>query len=413
MAILNPGSTWAGFLIVKLLGSGGFAEVYEVRDRTGVRRALKLLDAPADLASKLQVRLAQEGEALAMIEHPNVLRFYDAGIEENRVWLLLELVEGISLREIEDACGGRPPLESVLRWGRQACEGLAAAHALGVIHRDVKPENLLVTPSDVVKVIDFGLAKLTGWGVKTTHQRLMGTAFYMAPEHLRSKPPGHRMDVYAMGLVLYEAIAGAHPIMQLGGPLTMLVVCGRQLSYTPPPLATLAREVPGDLSDLVQRAIEKDPARRIATMSELAAGLQSVLSRLLVDRRNVVRDLPLPGREVGLQRTIPMAAHEDPPVPRGAGGTIKLQAFDAPPVSVPPATLPPGPRSEAVTRPEIGVHLTGDRPAMLPPVKDDRRRRRRIVVAIVLALVLGVGAVWFGIAVLLDGHGVPPARRHR
>ena len=197
----------------------------------------------------------------------------------------------------------------------------------------------------MVKVIDFGLAKLTGWGVKTTHQRLMGTAFYMAPEHLRSKPPGHRMDVYAMGLVLYEAIAGAHPIMQLGGPLTMLVVCGRQLNYTPPPLATLVREVPGDLSDLVQRAIEKDPARRIATMSELAAGLQSVLSRLLVDRRNVVRDLPLPGREVGLQRTIPMKAHEEPPVPRGAGGTVKLQAFDAPPVSVPPSsTLPAGPR---------------------------------------------------------------------
>ena len=412
MAIVKPGSTWAGFEIVRLLGAGGFAEVYEVRDRTGARRALKVLDAPADLASKLQARLAQEGEALAMIEHTNVLRFYDAGIQDDRVWLLLELVEGISLREIEDAYAGRPPLENVLRWTRQACEGLAAAHALGVIHRDVKPENILVTSADVVKVIDFGLAKLTGWGVKTTHQHLMGTAFYMAPEYLRSKPVDLRMDVYAMGLVLYEALAGTHPILLLGGPMTMIAVCGRQLTYTPPPLVTLVPEVPGELSALVQTAIAKDPAHRIQTMGELAARLHELLSRILVHRRNVVRALPLPGREFGLQRTIPMKAQEDPTLPRAAGGTLVLQVPSTPVRAMATSTAREGPASATASLPGV-VRLTGDRPAIVPPAQVDPRRVRRLFVVIVVFVVVCAGLVWFGLRGFTEAHHVPPAPRRR
>jgi len=408
MDILRAGSIWAGCEIVKLLGSGGFAQVYEVRDRAGARRALKVLDAEAGLGSKLQARLAQEGEALAMIEHVNVLRFYEAGIQDDRVWLLLELVEGVSLRELEDACGGRPPLESVLRWVRQACDGLAAAHAQGVVHRDVKPENLLVTPTEVVKVIDFGLAKLNGWGVKTTQQHLLGTAFYMAPEQLRSKPADPRMDIYAMGLVLYEAIAGIHPIEQLGGPLTMIAVCGRQLTYTPPPLRSLRPEVPGDLSELVQRMIDKDPARRVASMGEIAARLQDVLARLLVHRRSAVRELPLPGREVGMQRTIPMQAQQEVPiVPRGPHGTTVLHAVDAPPSQIPAA-----PPSARVSLPE-DVRLTGDRAALMPPVTPARRRPWWPLAVVVFLVMLGVAVAWFGVWAFVERRDIPPVPRHR
>lgn len=411
MDTLKPGSTWAGCEIVKLIGSGGFGQVYEVRDAAGARRALKLLDAEAGLTSKLQARLAQEGEALAMVDHTNVLRFYAAGIQDERVWLLLELVDGVSLREIEDECA-RPPQESVLRWTRQACEGLAAAHAVGVVHRDVKPENLLITRADVVKVIDFGLAKLNGWGVKTTHQRLLGTAFYMAPEQLRSQPADPRMDVYAMGLVLYEALAGAHPMMQLGGPMTMLTICGRQLTYIPPPLSSLVPEVPGDLSELVQRAIEKDASKRVATMSELAARLQEVLSRLLVHRRNAVRALPLLGREFGTQRTIPMPARQDPTSARSAGGTIKLQVVAPPPASALPSAavsgMPPVRPSASLSQ---EPRWTGDRPAIVPPSHGGRRPVWKFLAATLIFLAIFGGLAALGVALSADDD--PPAPRRR
>jgi eukaryotic-like serine/threonine-protein kinase len=414
MAILTAGSTWAGHSIVRLVGAG-FAEVYEVRDRSGARRALKILSAEPDITSKLQARLAQEGEAIALIEHTNVLRFYDAGVHDDRVWLLLEFVEGTTLREIEDACGGRPPLESLLRWTRQACEGLTAAHAQGVVHRDVKPENILVTPAEIVKIIDFGLAKLTGWGLKTTHQRVMGTAFYMAPEQLRSRPADGRADVYSMGHVRYEAVAGVHAISQLGGPLTMIVVCGRQLTYTPPALITIVPEVPPDLSQLIEEALAKDPALRLPTMREFADRLHEVLSRLLVHRRSAARDLPLPGREVGLQRTVPMPVHEEPAPATSAGGTVKLPAIDLampPASSTTPAAPAATPLSTAVSVPEV-VRMTGDRPATTPAPRTSGRRVKLVLVAVVLLIAISVASAWLGLPARderLHGRSAPARR---
>src|SRR6185436_14695565 len=169
--LLKPGDVVGGCEVIRLVGAGGFAQVYEVQDRTGARRALKVLDADAEVRPKLRARLAQEGSALAMIEHVNVVRLFDAGMDDERIYLLLELVSGRNLREALRDHGGKPPADVVLRWMRQAAEGVAEAHRIGVIHRDLKPENLLVTASDVVKVIDFGIAKLTGWGVKTSHDQ--------------------------------------------------------------------------------------------------------------------------------------------------------------------------------------------------------------------------------------------------
>jgi serine/threonine-protein kinase len=402
--ILKPGSTWAGCEIVRLVGSGGFAEVYEVRDRSGSRRALKILNAESDVASMLHVRLAQEGEALALVEHVNVLRFYDSGIQDDRVWLLLEFVEGKSLRELEDACGGRLPLESVLRWTRQACEGLAAAHAQGVIHRDVKPENILVTSADVVKVIDFGLAKLPAPGVKTTQHRVMGTAFYMAPEQLRSTPVDARADVYAMGHVLYEAVAGVHALAQPGRPLTLMTVLVRQLTYTPLPLIVVVPEIPAELSDLVQRALAKDPVHRVQTMSDVAARLHEILVGLLVRRRNAARDLVLRGREIGLQRTLPTRAWVEAPLT--AHPTLLIEAVD----TAAPAAQRTSAPSSTVEEPS-SAHMTGDRAAIVPPPPAVRGHRRVIAMVVLLSLCLGLAL--FGVLALRDRPYVPPMPRRR
>src|SRR5262249_42900342 len=160
---------------------------------------------------------------LAMIEHVNVVRLFDAGVDGERIYLLLELISGRNLREALKAHGGKPPADAVLRWMRQAAEGVAEAHRIGVIHRDLKPENLLITSNDVVKVIDFGIAKLTGWGVKTSHEQRVGTALYMSPEHIQGKAPDPRMDVYALGAIAYEALTGVHPIVS--EPATVFQIC--------------------------------------------------------------------------------------------------------------------------------------------------------------------------------------------
>lgn len=311
MSAFQPGDMLAGHEIVRLIGTGGHAEVYEVIDPAGARRALKVIGVPHDVGAKIQQRLVQEGEALAMIEHINVVRLVAAGVEGSRVWLRLEYVDGKNLREACRLHGGRPPIESVLRWIRQACEGLAAAHSIGAVHRDIKPENILVTQGDVVKVIDFGIVKFRGWGVKTTHEQQLGTALYGAPEQLKpGAAPDPRADVYAMGIVLFEALTGRHPIVD--GPTNMMTVCQRQLTHVPPPLRTILPDAPEELETLLAAAIAKDPAARIVSMAAFADGLQMVLGRLLVSHRAAARNIAVPRQDPRLLPTAPMPAVDDP-----------------------------------------------------------------------------------------------------
>jgi hypothetical protein len=326
--------------LLRLLGEGSAAQVYEVLTPEGERRALKLSRPGLSMLDAHQGRLAQEGEAVAMIEHVNVVRFYDAGVEGGRVWLLLELVDGPDLRSLARSLGGALPLLRALRIVRQASEGVAAAHALGILHRDLRPENLLVAEGDLVKVADFGSAKLAGWGVKTTHEQARCSSLYMAPEYMQRRVAAPASDVYAMGLVLYEAVTGAHPIAPSAAPA--IEICRRQLSYDPPPLASLGRGLPGDLSALLERALSKDPARR-PSMRGFADGLAEALWRLHAPQRAVARGALPSKRDPALARTEPVMAAFAPPA----------SSFAA----VSPPALPA----------EVAPEDACDRGALLPP----------------------------------------------
>jgi len=305
MPTLQPGVHIAKHVIVRCLGAGKFAETYEVIDPTGARRALKLLNAEASPASKPAARLGQEAEAIAMCEHVNVVRFYDVGVAHGRPWLLMELVEGRDLRQVLEDSGGRLPLARAVSLVRHAAEGAAAVHQLKIVHRDLKPENILVTADDVAKVADFGWARMPKWGVRTSTEEEIGSALYTAPEYMRDRVVSPKMDVYSLAIVLYELIAGVNPIVQ--GPASMFTICAQHLSYEPPPLDSLGLDVPGDISDLVARALAKDPAKR-PSMRKFANGLASALSRLNVQRRAAARSVPLPNREPGLALTEPAMA---------------------------------------------------------------------------------------------------------
>jgi serine/threonine-protein kinase len=300
------------------------------------------------------------------------------------VYLVLELVHGQNLREVLAAHGGRPPVATVVRWIRQAAEGVAEAHRLGVVHRDLKPENLLVTSEDVIKVIDFGIAKLHGWGVKTSHEQKVGTAMYMSPEHIQGKTPDGRMDVYALGAILFEALAGRHPVVT--EPATVFQICALQLNVRPPPLAELVPGLPPRLCALVDRALEKDPERRVPSMRAFSDGLHEALLELGEDRRAQLRSL------VELQGA-PTAPIPTGPVPSGT----PLPAVTRPPLHL--VRTEPLPSSSIAVAPTVPVMAAppAAKPEPIALPASAAPSRGAVIAVIVAAIALGVaGGVWIG-----------------
>ncbi len=333
--LLKPGDRCADHEILHHLATGDHAEVYAAVGPSGEPRALKLVATDENLGAKVHARLAQEGEALTLIVHPGVVRFHAAGVWEGRVWISLELVLADTLRERLRAARGRVPLDLALYWMAQACDGLAEAHRVGVIHRDVTPDNILVSSDDTVKVVDFGLAKLQGLGVKTTKDHAIGSAMYMAPEQIRGAPAHPAMDVYASALVLYEMIAGVH--VMGAGERTTIDVVRWHLEGRLTRLSALVPGVPSDLEALVHRGLEEDPARR-PSMRAFTDDVRDALSRLRAPQRRAARNVPLPNRDAAMAATVPMAlpagtvGAPDPELPAAerASAPAGLRSTDVP-----------------------------------------------------------------------------------
>lgn len=361
--LLNPGDRWAGHEILRHVGTGRSAEVYAARAPSGELRALKIMTVKAALAAKLAARFAQEGEALASIVHPNVVRFHDAGAWGDHLWLSLELVEGETLGQKLRA-GRRLPLGDVLSWMMQACAGLAEAHAVGVIHRALTPDELVITPCGTVKVIDFGLAKLCEWGVDTTHEERLGSARYMAPEQTQGAPASAAMDVYAIGHILYEATAGVHAMG--AEPRPMIGVVAWQLGGQPRPLREIAPWVPSDVEALAHEALAKDPARRPASMRALVARLRDAETNLRAPQRRAARNASPRQHEGPLAPTMPMPAHDAPAGTFDPTASAEMRSTDTP------------------------VESAAVRPSMEP-----RRSRAALLVAVAATLAAAAGWMIF------------------
>ncbi|MDQ2971358.1 MAG: serine/threonine protein kinase, partial [Acidobacteriota bacterium] len=217
---LSPGEQLGPYEILAPLGKGGMGEVYRARDtRLGRDVAIKVLQAQfANDVDRLR-RFEQEAQAASALNHPNILVVYDVGTHEGAPYIISELLEGETLRElINDS-----PLSSrkALDYGSQIANGLAAAHEKGIVHRDLKPDNVFITRNDRVKILDFGVAKLvqpageeiaqTDIATRKVHTdpgTVLGTAGYMSPEQVRGRPVDHRSDIFSFGAVLYEMLSG-------------------------------------------------------------------------------------------------------------------------------------------------------------------------------------------------------------
>jgi len=221
--------------------------------------AIKTLDPGLGEDESLRTRFRREAVSAAAVAHPNIVATYDTGEDDGIAYIVMELVEGATLRQAIDLHGPLPPARAA-DIGAQVADALAAAHARGLVHRDVKPSNVLVQLDGRVKVTDFGIAKVTDAPVEdlTRAGNVMGTARYLAPEQLEGGPVDERSDVYSLGLVMYELLTGRGPF----GADSELATAVARLTTTAPPIAQLRDGVPPGLIHVVERAMERQPDRR-------------------------------------------------------------------------------------------------------------------------------------------------------
>src|ERR1700733_14561015 len=277
---LSPGSRLGPYEIVAPLGAGGMGEVYRARDSRLKREvAIKVLPQAFSLDADRLRRFEQEALATAALNPPNILAVFDLGTNEGSPYVVSELLEGETLRE--RLRGGSITVRKTLDYTLQIAHGLAAAHEKGIIHRDLKPENLFLTKDGRVKILDFGLAKLTQpeSGDHTslptmTHATeagvVLGTAGYMSPEQVRGMAVDARSDIFSFGAILYEMISGKRAFHRETSADTMSAI----LKEDPPDLSETNRNVSPALERIVQHCLEKNPEQRFHSASDIAFDLE-------------------------------------------------------------------------------------------------------------------------------------------
>src|SRR5215469_4387866 len=282
---LTLGRKLGPYEIIASLGAGGMGEVYRARDtRLGRDVAVKILPKSLSNGGDRLHRFEQEAQAVAALNHPNILAVFDVGQDQEFPFLVSELLEGESLRAAIDR--GALPQRKTIDYGVQIAQGLAAAHGKGIVHRDLKPENVFVTKDGRIKVLDFGLAKVAqkvssatsasdGATLTSPHTAagvVMGTASYMAPEQVRGDATDARTDIFAFGAVLYEMLSGKRAFRRDTPAETMTAI----LKEDPPGLADPGHPVSPALDRIVRRCLEKSPEQRFQSATDLSFALSAL-----------------------------------------------------------------------------------------------------------------------------------------
>jgi beta-lactam-binding protein with PASTA domain/predicted Ser/Thr protein kinase len=353
------------YKIVRKLGAGGMADVYLAEDQElGRRVAIKILNDRHAADDQFIERFRREAKNAAGLSHPNIVSIYDRGEAEGTSYIAMEFLDGRSLKELIVG-RGPAPIKISIEYARQILAAIGFAHKHGIVHRDIKPHNVLVGPEGRLKVTDFGIAR-SGASQMTEVGSIIGTAQYLSPEQARGAPVDQTSDLYSVGIVLFELLTGQVPFT---GD-TPLEIAMKHLSEPPKPPSELRPEVPHDLDLVVLRALAKSPSDRYHSAEEMDADLQRVLQGLPV------------GDDTAAAATAVLA---------GAG------ALATAPTSIiarPPSAPPPGRAAPPGATPPAGYYGYEG-----PP-----RRRRPIwpwVLSVLLLIAAGVAA-WFAYTKIQD-----------
>jgi len=270
---LTKGTAVGHYVIVEKIGAGGMGEVYLAEDTELNRKvALKFLSPHLCQDADCRTRFKREAQAAAKLNHPNIVTIYEVSEFNGRPFFAMEYVEGQSLRELIKA--KELPIERVIDLAIQICEGLHKAHQSGIVHRDVKPANILIDVDGRAKILDFGLASVAGSDHLTKTGSTLGTIGYMSPEQVRGEQVDHRTDIFSLGVVLYELIAGRQPFKGDNDPATSRNI----IDHDPEPLARYKSGVNAEFQRVISKALSKDRSTRYQHVDDLAADLKQLLS---------------------------------------------------------------------------------------------------------------------------------------
>jgi serine/threonine-protein kinase len=287
VAELQPGDTIAGYRIEGLLGSGGMGAVYEATQLSLKRRvALKVIAPGVPINDTLRGRFRREGELQAVIDHPHILPVYEAGDDNGRLFIAMRLVPGPTLKRLA-AARSLEPADALHLLGDVA-GALDAAHAAGLVHRDVKPQNILIAPGDHAYLADFGLSRGRTDQTLTRAGQLLGSLAYIAPEQIRGEPVAAAADIYSFTCVLYECLVGLVPFPR---EADAAVLHAHEWDDPPRP-SEIRPELPSAIDDVIAHGMAKDPAARPPTACALISAARSALALAEPAREHVTVPLP-------------------------------------------------------------------------------------------------------------------------
>ena len=296
-----------------LIGEGGMALVYRGTDTTLDRRvAIKILRPGLSEQHDVVARFRREAHAAAKLNHPNIVQIYDTGVDDGRYYIVMEYLPEMNLKEVIKRYAPLP-LDKVVEVAMACCEGLAHAHRQGIVHRDVKPHNVLFTDDGRAKLSDFGIAAAAGEAGLTEDGKVLGSAHYISPEQAQGAAAGPLSDVYSLGVTLYEAMTGRLPF----NGETAADIAAQHLREAPPSPRTVNPDIPPAAEFIIQKAMARDPQRRYRSADEMLADLRKLERGLDLDQTGVLPPTP-PDATVALPRAPesarrPQPAYEEPP----------------------------------------------------------------------------------------------------
>jgi eukaryotic-like serine/threonine-protein kinase len=305
----------------RVVGRGGMAEVWEAQDRVlGRRVAVKVLHPSLAGDPTFIERFRREATAAASLNHRSMVAIYDAGVDGDANYLVMEFLDGETLADLV-ARVGRIDIDKTVEVGIAMCDALHAVHQVGLVHRDVKPANIMVTPSGGAKLMDLGIARGPELTSLTATASVIGTAGYLSPEQAGGKPASAQSDLYGLGWVLFEAATGRRPF-DADSPVAMAI---KHLSEAPPVPSSVVPGLPAWFDHLIARALAKDPDQRYRDAEEMSADLGRIATGVPVTASAPIARTavaPIPGPTPTAVQPRPVSSNDDGAPPRKVRGTI-------------------------------------------------------------------------------------------